>query len=226
MGELIITILGGRRPRLLERTLCSVERHSRSLLEKACVVALINGGDGESARLVKKRSWVDELLEVGPELIPIGAAVSRLWEASDVSGATYLMHLEDDWECSRPWFEPARTILERDGRIGQVRLRRDVPQSAVGHAVMRYHMVTGKPLKWEEKSLEGMRYRRSRAHLTFNPALIRADLVSVVTPCESELDCARRFHGTGLEVAQWLPGAFGHIGGEQSLRERTAHRGE
>lgn len=224
MSSLVITVLTGRRPRLLSRTLRTIERQCEPLLSKSRVVALINGADEASVDIVRRTPWIDEnLVHEGP-LLPIGGAVSRLWQAADLGRSSYLMHLEDDWECSREWYEPALAILRSNDAIGQVRIRRHVPQSAVGHAVMRYHMVTGRPLQWEERRAGEVRYLMSRAHFTFNPALVTTTVASGLIPCESELDAARKFHATGLRVAQSLPGSFVHIGGGHSLRERVAVR--
>jgi len=170
---------------------------------------------------VKKRNWVDELLQVGPELMPIGDAVSRLWDAADVSSSAYMMHLEDDWECTGPWFRFARTILERDERIGQVRVRRHAPQSAVGHAVMRYHMLTHRRLQWKKRKVGGVEYLASRAHFTFNPGVMKGSTAARLVPCRSEMDAAGMFHAMCCESAQVLPGAFLHLGGgDESLRAR------
>ena len=221
MNGLLVTVLTGRRPRLLSRTLRTIERHARDLLERARVVAFINGGDQPSVDVVQRYSWVTKCIVGDEPLLGIGAAVTYLWQQAKVGDAEYLLHLEDDWECHRGgWFGPAQKILDRDPKIGQVRLRRDVPTSAVGHAVMRYHMVTGKPLRWETKRLGDVRYLRARAHLTFNPALVHGRIAEQLIPCSSEKDAAARFHQLGLLAAQWLPGAFGHMGNEQSLRER------
>jgi hypothetical protein len=222
MSELVITILTGRRPTLLAKTLSTIECECRELLAKNRVIAMVNGGDEASVKIIEDATWIDERLVTQEPLLAIGPAVSRLWEAAELAKHQYLMHLEDDWGCSRSWYEEARGILDADKEIGQVRLRRHVPQSAVGHAVMRYHMVTGRPLRWEKLRLGGVRYLRCRAHFTFNPALIRASLAATLVPCDSELDAAKKFDAHRLKVAQTLPGAFRHLGGDQSLREEIA----
>lgn len=221
MPELVITILTGGRPALLGRTLSSLERHSPQVLADARVVALVNGGDAPSVATVRERPWIDHVDTWEGDVMEIGAAVTRLWETAQLSEARYLFHLEDDWGCSGAWYDAAKRIFAREPKVGQVRLRRDVPQSAVGHAVMRYHMVTGAPLHWEDRRAGHLRYRVARAHLTFNPAVLRAELALGLFPCKSEQDAARKYHQTQLLVAQARPGAFGHLGtGELSLRER------
>jgi hypothetical protein len=223
--ELVITILTGGRPGLLRRTLDSIERHSAQVLAQAHVVTFVNGGDAPSLAMVRAKKWIDDV-RVGQEgtILKIGPAVSALWKWAPLKDAKYLLHLEDDWECSGEWMDPARTILEKDPQIGQVRLRRHVPKSAVGHAVMRYHMVTGRPLQWDSRHIGDVKYAVSRAHFTLNPALIRVPIAEGLLPCGSEVDAAIKFHSTGRIIAQWIPGAFGHIGGEHSLREKVGKK--
>lgn len=222
MTDLAITILTGGRPRLLKRTIDHFVRHAGGMLESAHVTMLVNGADEMSLGIARATPHVDNLIVSDTKpILTIGAAVSRLM--SEVpSSVKYVFHLEDDWECVRPgWYDRARWLLERHPRIGQVRLRMFVSQAVPSQAVSRYNMVTRRIIKWEDRRTSlGWSYREGDGHFTFNPSLVRRDLLASLYPCEGELDAAQKFNSTKLRCAQLVPGYFRHIGGDDSLRER------
>lgn len=218
---LVLTILTGGRPELLERTIASVERSAPAVVEQARVVALVNGDDEVSIATLRRRPWVDEIHEHRPFRLGIGEAISRLMSLVPLQERGTLLHLEDDWECSPGgWYEVGLDLLQRHKDIGQVRLRRHASMSAVGQATSRYHMVTRQPLDWQPR---GKRCLVARAHYTFNPTLVRTEVARRIFPCDSEFHAAQKFHRTGLLAAQLLPGAFRHTGGSNSLRENGGH---
>lgn len=222
MTDLAITILTGNRPRLLRRTIDSLRKQAGDILATAHVTCLVNGDDAATMSIVNGTKEIDDLLvsEETP-ILSIGSAVSRLM-ARVPSAVRYVLHLEDDWECTSAGFcERARFILERNAKVGQVRMRLHVSQAVPSQAVSRYHLVTGRLIKWTDlRTPLGWRYLEGDGHLTFNPSLVRRDLLPSIYPCEGERDAARKFLATGHRCAQLVPGAFRHIGGEDSLRQR------
>lgn len=222
MTDLAITILTGGRPRLFKRTVDHLKKNALGVLQDAHVVMLVNGADDMTMRIARATPHVDDLIvsEAKP-LLTIGAAVSRLMEAVPPS-VRYVLHLEDDWECVRPgWFERARWLLDRHPKIGQVRMRLHVSAAVPTQAVSRYNMVTKRLIKWEDhRTSLGWTFREGDGHFTFNPALVRREILPVVYPCDGELDAAQKFYRTRLRTAQLMPGYFRHIGGSDSLRER------
>lgn len=221
----VVTILTGGRPVLLRDTVASLASKAPGFVQSARVVALVNGRDERATKILTDLGWVDELIRHDGPMLPIGAAISRLMAAARLADADYLFHLEDDWRCvNAGWLPKAEWILRRHARVGQVRLRKWLPQSTPG-AVSRYHMVTRAVLKWEKARTPSFRYMTARAHYTFNPTLTRASAALRVYPCETEMHAARRFHSTRLLVAQLLPGSFAHIGGDgRSMRAKTGSK--
>lgn len=224
---LAVTILTGNRPKLLKRTTTTIATHARPLLEKARVILMINGADDLTVSVARKLDWVDVVHirqrreEEADEIAPIGVAVSELM-AMVPEEATHVLHLEDDWECTADgWYDRALWILRRHGEVGQVRLRRDVPRSVVSQRTSRFNMVNGKVIRWhEQRAPAGFQYRTGDAHFTFNPSLVRRSLLPMLYPCAGERDAASKFAMKRLGSAQLLPGAFRHIGDQESLREK------
>lgn len=222
MTELAITILTGGRPRLFRRTIDSFTRHAGTLLRDAHVVLLVNGADDPTMGIARTIPHVDDLqVSSAKPLLTIGAAVSTLMVRVPAA-VKYVLHLEDDWECcGSDWYERAKWILDRHPKVGQVRMRVHATQAVPAQAVSRYNMVTKRVIKWsDQRTPLGWSFREGDGHFTFNPALIRRELLPSVYPCEGELDAARKFYATKLRCAQLLPGSFRHIGGEDSLRAR------
>jgi len=218
--DVVVTILTGRRPALLERTLASIVDFEDDLLRTAYVVVLHNGGDQPTRPILaahdghlNKVLTTDDLLEVGP-------ATSLLANAATASGLPYWLHLEDDWVATGDhpgWLDNARDILDDHDEISQVRLRRsDEP-------VLKRHQVTNAPIVW---TAHGRYWTADDAHWTNNPALMRTWEAPLAWPAVGEREAQRRWHRAGQHaVAQLDPGVFVHIGdGDLSLRIATGSR--
>lgn len=207
--NLALTILTGRRPAYLRRTVESLRHHAAIVTAAAHVTLMVNGRDPETLAYVDSLDWLDELVVLpGDGVMPIGPAVSKLYDYARRSGRPIWMHLEDDWRCLRPgWLAAGLRVLETEPAIGQVRLR------SASEPVLKYHLVTRKTIKWERRR----GYKMGDAHYTFNPTLVRVSDVQKVFPCTGEPDAMRKFCQTKKRVAQLLPGAFAHLG-EHSLR--------
>lgn len=200
-----VTLLTGFRPELLNRTIANLRNYAPGLLETAHVKVLCNGGDGASAQFLAQQGWVDQFDAHSGIQLPVGAAVSRLM--SDLPDRPYLMHLEDDWELCTTydfWLGSALIALE-DENVKQVRLRHR------GESVRDYNMSNGKKIIWERATSQ---YLIGNAHYTLNPSIMRTEDVLDIWPAHSEARAMHKFRGM---VAQLNPGAFWHIGKNQSL---------
>lgn len=210
--SLVVTLLTGARPRLLELTLVALRTHHGPLLADARIVVLHNGGDQETGDILYRHLGDTAQITVTPTLLGIGEATSLLMAEARTSGKEWLLHLEDDWQASPgDWYHQAVALLEDN--VFQIRLRR-----ADEHSLAK-HMVTKKPIQW----MPGDDYRYTRdAHYTLNPSLIRLSNVRKGWPAKGEADAQRQFwQAKKRKVAQLVPGIFSHIGGEDSLRKRV-----
>lgn len=222
-ADVAVGVLTSHRLDLLEQTIEGLVGSDRDVLDEAYVCVLVNGHDPASEAYARHLPFVDKVVAREGATLPVGKATSTLMAAlARESGRTYALHLEDDWsfctvdgEC----IDRARRILATDPGTGQVRLRHR------SEAVLTSHMVTRKPIVWEET--EG--YARSRsAHFTFNPSMMRIDDLARIFPAADEHDAQVRFLRTRMATAQLRPGVFRHIGEHASLRlklDRRAVRG-
>lgn len=210
-GDTVVGILTGHRPDLLERTLSSLPP---GLLETAYVVALHDGGDRATSRILERYAdridHLEERVHPSAKMYTIGENWSRLVDLCRDRGR-YLLMLEDDWEFStfdHEWLTRARVALD-DPTIAQVRLRHHA------EPVLERHMATGRRIVWEphEHGFGG------HAHLTFQANLTRTEDLGRWWPAVGERDAQKKALEAGLRyVVQLYPGAFHHIG-ERSLRE-------
>lgn len=211
--DVVLTILTGRRPDLLQTLLRSLERAAPRLLLRSEVIVLHNGGDGATTAAIQPwRALVDDLL-VSSNLLTIGHATSILAEAAFRSGKPFWLHLEDDWQAlpTHPeWLEIARDQLMVADDMVEVRLRH------VGEPMKGKHRVTGEEIEWQRE--DGVVFSPS-CHLNFTPALRRTGVARRVFPADDEQHAQLRAHQAGFTaVAQLDPGLFVHTGYERSLR--------
>lgn len=212
--QTVITVLTGRRPELLRKTLSSLEARAPLLVEQAQVVVLVNGADAPTLSVVEQFAWANKVVST-EEFLPIGPAFSRLVRLAECVEPTpkYFLHLEDDWQCCREepkWFDRAVHCIEQHG-VGQVRLR------LAKAMTMRVNALTHQPIRWQK---QGNRVRvSSNAHFTFNPSLVSARVMRQIVPCASEFEAMERYGSK--KVAQLVPGSFFHIGDQASLAEKT-----
>lgn len=211
MSKLVIAVLTGRRPGLLDRTLTAMETRQAVVWQRADRVVVHNGADAETAEVLDRRRWTIRGAVGGRDRLEgIGAASTVLADAAAMTGATYVLRLEDDWEAGEvdplQWWPQAVDLLERQ-RVGQVRLR------AVDEPVLDRCMVCRSPLRWARVP-DGW---QAHGHFTYNPSLMLVDTLGRSLPHRSEADAQRRLHH--IEVAQHDPGVFRHLGGgDLSLR--------
>jgi hypothetical protein len=192
----IVTLLTGRRPDLLAKTLASLEG---SNLE---IDFFVNGADPESLQVVHDSGRVNGL-HTWPEWLGIGAAMSRV--AEWVQGEDgYWLHLEDDWELTEPLdLSTAQTFLDEHPEVGQIRLRRR--DDGASHR----NYLTKRRINWQGEGI-----KIGNAHATWNPALQRTSAAQVY-PVTGEVDFMRKMPQIN---AQTNPGHFRHLGEGRSLR--------
>lgn len=213
-GDLVLTVLTGRRPDLLRETLDSLALSSPGLLESATVFVLHNGGDKATQETLSSyRPFLDDV-ETTDNLLPIPLAGAKCGSFAESSDRTFWMHLEDDWRSlgvHRGWLQASREILDGNQEVAQVRLRHHL------EPVLKRHMVTSQPLDWKDN---GHWLLSRNGHVTNNPSLRRSQHGSVGYPCRDEKDMQVNWMKVGLtSVAQLKPGEFVHIGqGPKSLK--------
>lgn len=218
--DVVLTVLTGRRPDLLQSTLESLVDFETDLLATATVVVLHNGADQPTRPILARHDGHIDRIVTTDDLLEVGPATSILAGEAMMSRKPYWLHLEDDWLATGDhpgWLDDARDILDDDDEIGQVRLRRsDEP-------VLTRHMVTNEPIVWTPHG----RFRRADdAHWTNNPALMRTYEAPLGWPASGEREAQRRWRRAGMHaVAQLDPGVFIHSGGgDRSLRIATGSR--
>lgn len=214
-ADVCVTLLCGERPDLLARTLESTRRVHPGLLESARLVVLHNGGDAATAAVLDEHAEVIDRRDVWDTMAPIGVAVAHLAKAAKASRRPFWLHLEDDWQALADpgWLDRARSILDQEPEIAQVKVRADADR------VLAKHMVTGKKMVWHDA--DGCRVTDD-SHYTTNPGLIRVKDAGDAWPADGEKHAQRRWHEAGHHgAAQLVPGAFTHIGDGRSLREQT-----
>ncbi|MGV1869923.1 glycosyltransferase family 2 protein [Agrobacterium rosae] len=96
--DLDITIVAGRRPELLQRTLESFSQNAFKFHNVVNVYANIDpifGTEDDEARCIAllHQNFASPVIYT-PEAAGFGAAVKRLWQGTT---ADYVFHLEDDW---------------------------------------------------------------------------------------------------------------------------------
>lgn len=203
--KLLVTLLTGRRPDLLQRTLAAVADHQPELLQADWLV-LHNGADRDTAAVLKAAA-LPSVVDTSKLFLNIGQATTRLFAQAVEADADFLLHLEDDWEAGPGPVLPRAVELLDD--VFQIRLRR------ASERVLQRHMVTTRVIPW--RPAVGARVA-SEAHYTLNPSLIRLQDLRFGFPASSERDAQRNFHRAGKRrVAQLIPGVFAHIGASRSL---------
>lgn len=246
MCSVFLTVLTGRRPELLQRTLESI----KDVVDRCTFSSAIvwDPEDDESKGLLRAAG-------IGPpqhfqKRLKNGPAVSAC--ARDFLGSDYdvWLHIEDDWELlpdraalEPDWFEVASELATNQD-IGQVRLREiehlgglvpvQYPEGVRflgdGSGCANRNWVSSKYVEWRTEPewpfmVSADSNNTSPAHATFNPCMWNRKLVEQVfwSPVRDELQAMDRMHAARTEAggrfatAQLRPGVFRHIGEGQSL---------
>jgi len=196
-----LTILTGKRPHLLAKTLASLPQ---DLLYESNLIVLHNGGDELTGEVLDGLKFIDKRI-VTDKFYSIGKAISMLMAETS---SEYVLHLEDDWTMGEMngWLELSKYLLET---YDLVKLRHHSQRT------LNYNMVDKKPLIQNRKG----KYSVNNGHYSFNPCLQKLETVKKIFPCENETDAQRKFYSINGTVAQLNPGLFYHIGDDESLRE-------
>ncbi len=120
MDAIDVSIVAGRRPDLLERTLASFEENLFRNFEIARVIANIDPIFGDEADHLKCidliRAMDSDALVSEPEEPGFGAAVKRTWSSTQ---ASVILHLEDDWLLNYPITPKDIAIFDSEPRVMQ-----------------------------------------------------------------------------------------------------------
>lgn len=182
----------------LTKTFDSLNSWAPGLLQSAHVTVMYT--DYRSTHLDQFREYGSYLnvLDVNnnPDLVP-GDIYSRLFTQIPIN-MKYHLHLEPGWTVGTlglKWLNVAKTILELDEEVGQVRLQhRSVPSR-------RYNLTDGAEVQWEKEN----DWLVGNAEYAIAPSLMRPSDVLKLWPARSDLVAASRFH---KDVAQLNPGVF------------------
>jgi hypothetical protein len=203
MNNICITLLTGARPDLLKETLINLP----TFLFKN-MFALLNGNDKESRFILQ--SYCIPFISTS-EIKSIGDNISFLTKEVKNKNKKYWLHIEDDWKFiySENWLQKAKLALQESY---QVRLRH------ISEKVLHKHMITGQIIEWQDLP----NFTLGKAHLTFNPFLMKTQEINKIFPCIGEKDAQRNALKNNLQiVSQLKPGNFYHIGDDNSLRLKT-----
>lgn len=209
--QVVVGVLTGGRPQLLQRTLA--QTFSQLPRSKVHLVVLINGGDEDTLRVVEGYYAGGQAGEqiVTPEMLPIGAAVSLMAKHLPQQGVYF--HLEDDWSVH------ADVTLHLCAAAELIRC------TDAGHVKLRHFndektnlSRQGCAIKWEAP--ETWYWRSNNASFTFNPAVTRMDIVHTVFDCRGEYDAQEKYEAIAAPIVQMIPGCYIHADEGDSLRKR------
>ena len=229
------TILTGLRPDLLART---IEGSSDVLNWCDRVIVFANPADPETIAVLDNCGVAHERMVNEGERLDNGRATTACALAAKASGCDLWFHLEDDWVPvdqdqgeAHTWLPDAIDIASNPA-IGQVRLREETHLGQLvklpdglhgdGSGAANINWVDGRPVPW--RVMPDAPFMVSNAHLTWNPMIMRTELIGTgvpekpgepirgVFPAETERHAMARFYAANLLVAQLRPGVYRHIG--------------
>jgi hypothetical protein len=242
--KVCLTVLTGRRPDLLKKTL---EASGEYIARCDALRGMVWDPKDHESKSILSGVGVDAIADIR---LDNGAATSVCADLFLGSGCDVWFHLEDDWELIHErselepdWFEVAAN-LAMNPDIGQVRLREFehlgglVPlhrKSGVvflgdGSGCSNRNWVTSKLVEWKTEEawpflVSADTQEASPAHWTNNPFMTSRDVaLQVFTgPVFTELHAMDRYHatrnvnGARYATAQLRPGVFRHIGDGRSV---------
>lgn len=207
MDDVIVTMLSGMRPELLDKTLDSLPEYVLNHME-----GLANGGDEETRRIYEK---YNVSYFTTPKMLGTGAATSVLAQLALSSNKTYWLAFQDDWEfvtLDDLWLTKAKEMLSYSNLV-RLRHFSDKVSGRNLHTKENYIL---------EKIPHGL---MGNMHWTFNSTLQRCETISKVYPCINERDAMRKAEQNGLRVtSQLYPGCCKHIGGNDSLLDKVGRK--
>lgn len=209
LNTIAVTVLNWNRAELLEKTLSSFVHYHGDEAAQLHWIVCDNGSVDLSRKVIGEfELWRRKLLLDSNTGNAAGTSV--LMQAFLETDCRYVLHLENDWECLRGGFlANCVQLLDSDQRVGMVRLS--------NKQYRQYNEVDGRPVEWSEPIGVGHdRFRLANCHYTFNPTLVKREVVEAVFPCRSERDAQGRFYSLRLLTAQTEePKCFRHIGDRQ-----------
>lgn len=206
---MIVTVLTGRRPDLLRRTLEGLVRFD--VPGKVTVLHNDDGSDEETVAVIEEFGfeWISTR-----RYLPGAEATAVCGGIAVRSGYDFWLHVEDDWEATddiRAPVEAAVWLLRNAPEVGQVRLRRRDDGAMATHYLDRH------PIEWVPSAVDGVVV--GRAHATWNPSVMRTVAAGNLLGVSGEVDFMVRMAEQWPLNGQADPGVFRHIGKGRSLME-------
>ena len=206
--DIAVTVLTYKRPTYLYRTLVSFFEVNRDILPHCRVIVLNQTSDPETEEVLAEfGTKIDQVMRT-EQNIGCGRAYTLLMQRALELGCPYILHLEDDFESREalaPHLPELVSALDRP-ELGAVRLR------SVHDTVKDVNWVTGESFEWRPVSGS---VDASTGHFTFNPTLVRREVIERLLPVGDEAEAIRVYHHFGLGIARLKGDAFVHIGDQR-----------
>jgi hypothetical protein len=119
------------------------------------------------------------------------------------------MYLEDDWLSTEPlthYLDPIEKMFKKYQDIGYIRLRSSKEK------VSNINLISKEGIGPSHRSQISDTISKARIHFTFNPAIIRSEVLASLLPFAIEIKAIQAYHSTGLDSAQLEANCFKHIG--------------
>lgn len=192
---MIVTVLTGRRPDLLSRTLRTIPKATVFVNEIDHNRESVDVAKHYNATVLGWNGWT-----------PVGESMSRIAEWVVEQDDPYWLHVEDDWRALGPLpLTEATELLDARPDVGQVRLRKKTD----GAKLTNY--ITGEKIEWT-----GGPIAVGNAHATWNPTVARTSDATLY-PVDGEVDFMKK-HSLRYPYNAQHEGVFVHLGRRRSLR--------
>jgi len=205
-----IVIITYKRPQYLQRTICSFIEQNKNNLDMFSLRILIQGGlDKGTAEVIEKWKEYFDFIDVREKNEGCAQGYNISMQEALKLNTPYLLFLEDDWESKESlsnYLPEIFDLMNTDKTIGYIRLRN------VNAKVWKTNVISKKPVKWDRTSKHIL---VSNAHFTFNPIILRCDVVEQMGVLKGEYHAQQKYHELELQVAQLDASCFCHIGDER-----------
>jgi len=208
-----LTILTYNRPFYLDKTLDSFIRMNYDCLDSFYPIILNQGTDEDTELVVQDYS---DFIKEYHKKENKGCAAGYSFINSKYLSFPYLMHLQDDWYSTEPlsqYLDEIFRLFENNRNVGYIRLR------SIHSRVCKRNRISTLPIEYKKWPKEDIfsNILVGNAHWTFNPTIIRTEVLRKMLPVSKELDSMKKFHQLGMQSAQLDANCFSHIGIDRAL---------
>lgn len=214
--DIAITIVTYKRPNYLFRTLESFCEKNPVLRAVAPIYVLVQGtrpADTAETEIVLDEissRWEVTIHRVFPDK-NVGCGMGFTWinNIALASQPGYVIHLQDDWQSVDPveiFLPECLDAFTKVPDLGAIRLR------SFEENVLSYNVVTRRKIIYYPATANVV---VGNAHFTFNPTIIRADVLLRLLPVKFEFHAVKRYHRLGYRVGQLRRRCFVHIGDQR-----------